>query len=78
MYNLSVNIIHTFSSTYLPLGVGQHDYVDEKTPYNYVKDRVFATPVADVEELKARTKYAVCTVTDDSVKEHLARTRIPL
>ncbi|GBM67131.1 hypothetical protein AVEN_194995-1 [Araneus ventricosus] len=36
-------------------------------------DRVFATPVADVGELKAMVKDSACTVA-----EHLPRTRIPL
>ncbi|GBL90621.1 hypothetical protein AVEN_219296-1 [Araneus ventricosus] len=34
----------------------------------YIKDRVFATPIADVEELKARIQAAVCTVTEDMLK----------
>ncbi|GBL80576.1 hypothetical protein AVEN_225266-1 [Araneus ventricosus] len=36
--------------------------------WDYIKDRVFATPIADVEELKARIQAAVCTVTEDMLK----------
>ncbi|GBM82857.1 hypothetical protein AVEN_274096-1 [Araneus ventricosus] len=36
--------------------------------WGYIKDRVFATPIADVEELKARIQAAVCTVTEDMLK----------
>ncbi|GBM20964.1 hypothetical protein AVEN_253749-1 [Araneus ventricosus] len=36
--------------------------------WGYIKDRVFATPTADVEELKARIQAAVCTVTEDMLK----------
>ncbi|GBM91195.1 hypothetical protein AVEN_184531-1 [Araneus ventricosus] len=36
--------------------------------FNYIKDRAFATPIVDVEELKARIQAAVCTVTEDMLK----------
>ncbi|GBN47512.1 hypothetical protein AVEN_150332-1 [Araneus ventricosus] len=36
--------------------------------YFFFKDRVFATLIADVEELKARIQAAVCTVTEDLLK----------
>ncbi|GBM74191.1 hypothetical protein AVEN_104814-1 [Araneus ventricosus] len=36
--------------------------------WGYIKDRVFATPIADVEELKARIQAVVCTVTEDMLK----------
>ncbi|GBN80779.1 hypothetical protein AVEN_256342-1 [Araneus ventricosus] len=36
--------------------------------WGYIKDRVFATPIVDVEELKARIQAAVCTVTEDVLK----------
>ncbi|GBL74033.1 hypothetical protein AVEN_230946-1 [Araneus ventricosus] len=34
----------------------------------YIKDRVFATPIAYVEELEVRIQAAVCTVTEDMLK----------
>ncbi|GBM18906.1 hypothetical protein AVEN_137275-1 [Araneus ventricosus] len=36
--------------------------------WGYIKDRVFATPIADVKKLKARIQAAVCTVTEDMLK----------
>ncbi|GBN43880.1 hypothetical protein AVEN_235910-1 [Araneus ventricosus] len=36
--------------------------------WDYIKDRVFATPIADVAELKARIQAAVCIVTEDMLK----------
>ncbi|GBN46861.1 hypothetical protein AVEN_83923-1 [Araneus ventricosus] len=36
--------------------------------WGYIKGRVFATPFADVEELRARIQAAVCTATEDMLK----------
>ncbi|GBM82110.1 hypothetical protein AVEN_16187-1 [Araneus ventricosus] len=36
--------------------------------WGYIKDRVFATPIADVDELKARIQAAVCIVTEVMLK----------
>ncbi|GBM39058.1 hypothetical protein AVEN_119759-1 [Araneus ventricosus] len=36
--------------------------------WRYIKERVFVTPIVDIEELKARIQVAVCTVTEDMLK----------
>lgn len=44
----------------------------------YIKIRVFAAPIVDVKELKARIIASVCTVTEGMVIYILTRTGIPL
>ncbi|GBM09709.1 hypothetical protein AVEN_186414-1 [Araneus ventricosus] len=39
--------------------------------WGYIKDRVFATQIADDEELKARIQTTVCTITEDMLKNTL-------
>jgi hypothetical protein len=41
---------------------------DGPTPWGYVKDKVFSTPVPDITNLKARITDAFATITEDMLE----------